>query len=164
MTMGTSRDALHVSPSAERAPRRDVGAKRRVDTPRVGPMRRLLHILALAVVTLVCAGITSPARSIANPAAPIDVAASDGSNAARAGLARQPAHLWHGARRVFDVKVAEAEIEDDDRHPLSDTSEDPAVPVRGSFPRNTGRASRSAPQSDTSRFAIGTGLPRGPPA
>jgi hypothetical protein len=133
---------------------------------RVPEMLRLLHLLALAIATVVCAGITSPGRGIANLAAPIEVAAADSANAARCALAAEPSpQQWRDrAPRPLAEDLQAVESDSDDGDTRCELADDAAVAFRRiSFPREPGRALRGEPEIDASRFAIDTGLPRGPP-
>src|SRR4051812_34377340 len=109
MLRGPSRDGSDDGRSAETTP-----ARGRRAAPTVRAVR-LLHLLAFAIVTVVCAGLTSPARGIVNVAAPIAVAARDGANAVRWGLSPQPSHQWRDAAHpLLDLKAIEADLDDDD--------------------------------------------------
>lgn len=126
---------------------------------------RQLTVIAFAMVTVVCAGIAGAGRTLA--VGPVEVVA--------AISAPQPSQQqWRVGEEPADVDcdAVEAERDDDDRddddfgdednrsHALADL----AIMVRGAgAPRCPGRALRSEPQTDTSRFACGIGLPRGPP-
>ena len=126
---------------------------------------RLLQCLALAIATVVCAGITSPGQGIANLAAPVDVAAPDSASAVRWASPSEPLRQWRNraaARPAGDLKAVAAESDDGDPRP--ELADDAASAFEAaSFPREPARASRDEPRTDTSRFAISTGLPRGPP-
>jgi hypothetical protein len=128
---------------------------------RVPELLRLLHVLALAIVAVVCAGIASPAPGIACQAARSEVAARDSASAVRA-LAPQPSRPW----RYLDAVEADLDDDDidDDRDRQSDVADDPATTFRGvGLPSKLDRALRGDAPIDTSRFAIGSCRPRGPP-
>lgn len=133
--------------------------------PAGGSLLRLLHGLALAIVAMVAIGVASPGRSGGTFSA--EAAASDGPNGSRWAVASeqvQRSHRWRdGApRAVADFKAIE--FDDDDADTLCDLLDDPTVAVKDPcFSRGSGRARRAHAQIDPSRFAAGTGLPRGPP-
>lgn len=170
MMRGPSRDASHDGASTEARAERGAGTKRggipnahaRVSAKRRVPkLLLLLHLLALAIVTVVCAGIASPAPAIASPAAPLEVVAPDSANAVRA-LARQSPHPSRDcAARPADA--AEADIDDDGETPFG-VADDPAPAFKDVWlQRRPAPAWRGEPRSDTSRLAIGSCRPRGPP-
>jgi hypothetical protein len=128
-------------------------------------MLRLLQWLAIAIATLVCADIARPGHGIASLGPAIEVAASDVANAVQRASAPQRSHYWRdgAARPVLALEVLDSDIDGGDA--LYDVADGAATGFKGvSFPRESGRALRCQPRIDTSRFAIGTGLPRGPPA
>lgn len=124
---------------------------------------RLLQCLAAAFITLVCAGVASPAQGIGRLAASLDAAGftrADGANTARRAPERSHSLRDGGTRRVCEV--IESDASDDDA--LSDAADGTAIVFDGAaFSREPGRAPRCQVRIDTSRFAVGTGLPRGPP-
>src|SRR6478752_3599927 len=89
MITGPSRDASHDGTATEASSDRlRCGSARELRLARhhgtqnrVPEVLRLLHLLALAIVTVVCAGIASPGRGTASLAAPIAVAAHDSAGA-----------------------------------------------------------------------------------
>lgn len=169
MIRGLSRAASHDGRSTEATPERGAGTKPAVSmelgSSRVPGILRLLQLLVLAIVTVVCAGVTSPARAIASLAPSIEVAAHDSADAERRGMAPEPPQQRRHdiARPVVDLDAVEADI-DDDGDPLPDVADDRPAAFRGvCLPRRPGRPLRVEPQVDTSRLAFGRGLPRGPP-
>ena len=126
---------------------------------------RLLHLLTLAILTIVGAGIASPARGTTTLAGPVAVAPGDSVHAAKRALAPQPSHQrrHHVTHPAADLDALEADL-DDDRDVLPDAAADRTATFTGVWlPRRPSRGLRVDPQTDTSRFASGTGLPRGPP-
>lgn len=126
---------------------------------------RLVQRLALALLTiLVCASSPRPIRaSLQIVAAAVELASPDG--AAADDVAPESSHrlLDDRGRPDVDLDALEADLDDDDDRVGHD-----ANPVSLTFraappPRQPGRARRGDGESDTSRFAAGTGLPRGPP-
>jgi hypothetical protein len=156
-----------------RAPRqrRNVAERRGgVDGPksRVPESLRLLRRVVLAIVTvIVCAVIASPAgRSASLLAGAFDVAAeADSGNAVRGVLASEPLQYWqddHGTRGT-DLKAVEFDGDDED-DPLCHVPDNAALSFRCvPAPPKPAHALRAELQIDTSRFAAGPGLPRGPP-
>lgn len=133
---------------------------------RAPEMLRLLHLLALAIMAVFCAGMATPARTIVT-AAPLLVAAPDTANAVRWASAPSLSPQWGNAGRpLVNLKAVATENDrddDDDDDAQSDVADDAAACRGVCFPRDPGRASRGAAQIDRLRLAIGTGLPRGPP-
>jgi len=130
-----------------------------------GIVVRLLQRLVLAIVTIVlCASVTSVVRRVAI-AGRIDAATAEAHYVARcAAPVPDQSQEWQGAdERVADLKAVESELDEEDRD-VSDVTDDttPAM-SRLLVPRKTHRVSRGEAEIDTSRFAAGTGLPRGPP-
>lgn len=162
MVGAPSSNASPAGLSARRANKRGAG------TPanRVRAMVRMFHLLAFAILTIVCAGVMSSGRSIATLVASIDVVVSDGANAARWGSAQASPREWCdcAAHPVDDLQAMESDIDDGDDSLCAAADEAAVAASRLAFPRTPGRSLRSEAQIDTSRFAIGTGLPRGPPA
>jgi hypothetical protein len=145
-------------------PLRGVGA-----TSRMHAMLLVLRRLALAVAALVvCAGVAAPSRAAAGFVAPAAVKLVACESAGREVMRASRLHPQDdAARRAIDLNAVELDDDDDDTDgddPLCAVSEGalpfPSVPL----PRNPGRAVRSELPTDTSRFAAGPGLPRGPPA
>jgi hypothetical protein len=127
-------------------------------------MLRVLHRLALAIVTLACAGAASPGLSLTalTAAPPIEIAMADSAVLARPMSAPKPVRQWEDAAEAPAVDLKAVECDDGDA--LCDLPEDAilafaAVP----FPREGAPTPRSEQEVDTSRFAMSTGLPRGPP-
>ncbi len=131
----------------------------------------LLRYLALALaMALVGLGLTSTGLASAGRATTGLLAASIGTAAPESadteGAATTPAssHHWGGgaARPDGDLKAVEIDIDEDD--PLCEAAHGPPPAFRCvPLPGKPDRASRGELQNDTSRFAAGTGLPRGPP-
>lgn len=131
---------------------------------RVAKMLRLFRRLAVAIATLlVCAGIAGPPRGLL--AATIDVvAAPDSANAEH----RDASHHWHdgSSRPVEDLEAVEADVDDNDDDDWRwDARDEVSVAFRWLPPEHQpDRSWRGELQIDASRFAAGTGLPRGPPS
>jgi hypothetical protein len=158
----------HVRAPVLRFARHEVAHRRggiRGPKNRMPEMLRLLLRFALAIVTvIVCAGIARPAGGSASllVAAAIDMAAPDSAGAEQA---REPSHHWRdgASSTVVDLKAVESDVDDDD-DPLWHVPDDPALAFRYvPAPRRPDRAARGELPIDTSRFAAGTCLPRGPP-
>jgi hypothetical protein len=126
---------------------------------------RRLQWLALAIVAIVCAGLAGPAPHIAKLAPSIEVTARDES----ASVVRRPSaprwsHYWQAGavRPVVDLEALASDIDDGDvLYGVADGVSAGFESV--SFPREPAGTLRCQPRVDTSRFALGTGLPRGPP-
>jgi hypothetical protein len=120
---------------------------------------RLLRV-ALAIVTVIlCACIASPRQR----AASFLVAAIDAP--AQGQRASERSHHWKygDSRRVAELAAVEVDLEDDD-DPLCDVADEAAPAYRCvPAPHRSDRVARADLPRDTSRFAAGTGLPRGPP-
>lgn len=130
-----------------------------------GIVLRLLQRLVLAIVTIVlCASVTSVVRRVAVAGA-IDAAVADAHVAARcAAPAPDQSQEWQDADdRVADLKAVESEFDEEDRDVSDVADEAPQALSRIVASPETDRVSRGEAQFDTSRFAVGTGLPRGPP-
>ncbi|MDF2691696.1 MAG: hypothetical protein K0S65_79 [Labilithrix sp.] len=145
------------------------GARRRGGTakPAVSELLRLIHRLALAIVTIVvCAVIASPGRgSVSLLAGALDVTAADCANAGRGVLTSEPLQYCQGdhGERGTDLKAVEFDGDDED-DPLWHVAENAALSFRRvPAPPKPNQVLRGELQIDTSRFAAGTGLPRGPP-
>ena len=138
-----------------------------VDRPksRVLEMLRLLHPLALAIVTVIaCVGMTGPLWGVANLlATPIDVTAPESGDAERRAWAPESSDDWqHGAVRAFvDFETEESDL-DDEEAPLFEIAAALAFGCVSVPPRPDANL-RGEPPIDTSRFASGTVLPSGPP-
>lgn len=137
---------------------------------RMPVMLRLLRLLAFAIVTIVCAGLTSPGLGLASGRGPIEIGAA-GRAAPPIGwaLRPQPSHQWRdgAAAPVVAPDPVEADGDDDNRNDDDERRSDVAhhsVVVDGARIPNRGSALHVAPSVDTSRFAIGEHLARGPPA
>lgn len=185
MTRGPS-SASHERPSREReatlgrgaaescserspAPRADSQPRRASAYGRGRAALRLLFLFVIAVITVACAGITSPGRGIAGRPTVVELAGS-GVDAARSAVTSQfgrRRRQWRDGveRPVMYREAVEADVDDDDAHTRWGIAGAAPVALRGiSMPRKPGRALRGEAQSDTSRFAIRRGFPRGPPA
>ncbi len=135
---------------------------------RVRQLLRFVH-LALAIATvIVCAGIALPGRASASFVAATFVTASETESAARGLPASEPLRHWQACEDgpAVDFKAVESDCEDDgqqDRH--CDVPESLALSF-GYVPGPSGpdAAWRGELGIDPSRFAAGSGLPRGPPA
>jgi hypothetical protein len=122
---------------------------------------RLLRLLALAVLTVIASlGMTSPGWTLATAlASPSSVTAG----AARFAPARAASDdAQHGVvRAIVEPNSEESDLDDEDS-PLFEFDArlafSCAVP-----PRRSDITSRGEPPIDTSRFASGAVLPRGPP-
>ncbi|AKU98298.1 hypothetical protein AKJ09_04962 [Labilithrix luteola] len=130
----------------------------------------MLYLLAVAVITVVCAGITTPGRGIAGYPTVAELA-GHGVHAARSAMGSQlgqRSRQWRDGveRPVMFREAVEADVDDDDAHTRCWGIAGAApVALRGvATPRMPGRALRGEAQSDTSRFAVRRGFPRGPPA
>lgn len=126
-------------------------------------MLRWLRLLTVAIATVVC--VTGISRT-ANLTASLVAAEVPSAHSSRATSPPEP-NQWRSAHRsVADLKALEAEIDEDDADDadtLPDVA-DEAVSVRGiSTPHEPPRALRGGFAFDTSRFAVDTTLPRGPP-
>jgi hypothetical protein len=159
----------HEGPSAGVTRQHRAVAERRggIDGPkrRVPELLRLLRRLAFAIVTVaVCALIACPGQGSASLAAAVDVAEGASASAVRGVLASEPLQYWqddHGTRRA-DLKAVESDGDEDD--PLCHVPVNAALSFRCQpVPPKPACALRCELQVDTSRFAAGPGLPRGPP-
>lgn len=165
--------ASHERPSGKSGERESAldGTSRR--SGRVGHARgrsalRLLYLLVVAVITVVCVGITSPGRGIASRPSAVELA-GHGVHAARsAAMQFAPrTRQWRDGleRPAIFREAVEADVDDDDAHTRWGVAGAAPVALRGvPTARKPGRALRGEAQSDTSRFAIRRGFPRGPPA
>jgi hypothetical protein len=138
----------------------------------VASLRRYYGIL-LAFVTLVCAslaGVPQQAAS-ARTGSTLDAvdAVLDSTGAVQWALASGSSHHLRGGADPSDVDLEGIESDsddndDDDGDPRHHVADHGAAAVDGIvFPRRPGRAWSREPERDTSRFASGIGLPRGPP-
>lgn len=131
---------------------------------RVSALLKLLHLLAFAILTVVCAGLASDGRDIASLATRTEVTALRGGDTAAWALANQPVHQWQdGAASVVRDALEAEDLDDDDGDArFHDRVDEGRAFTRVGSARGAGRALREA-LSDPSRFAMGRGLPRGPP-
>lgn len=130
-------------------------------------MLRWLRLVALAIVTVVSLGLLGPGRGLVSLSRPLAVAALECSSSAAGALASESSHHWRQGepRAAIENDAVEADLDDDDGDTRSHVSGDAAMALRASgSPRESGRALRTDAEIDTSRFASGTGLPRGPPS
>lgn len=127
-----------------------------------------LQRLALAVVLLVVCGTTARGAPAARPQpgigpamAAVDLALRHHTTAARP----EPSRFWRAPHPAPALDLDALETDDE-------LDEDPVAHVHGfaestkpclAPERDATRVLRAAPERDTSRFAAGTGLPRGPP-
>jgi len=136
-------------------------------TDRMPSIVRSLHLLLLAIISIVCAGSTCPGPASASPLAAIHVVAPDGAIAARlASAAPQPSHQWRRSAAHATVDRDPIEIDDnDDRDTRGELAADSPVAFEDVWlPGELGRAPRREPRDGTPRFAVTTGSPRGPPS
>jgi hypothetical protein len=141
----------------------------RGSTKRALEMLRLLHLLALAVLTVLVAGAPMPKRDVVSVAAAVARPAPAAAPAARRASALPAFHHWQAGvvrplRTIEDRLAVGAGLEGDDDAAPDLANELAAAFTSASFPREPGRPSPSEPPIDTLRFAIGRGLPRAPPA
>lgn len=160
------------SPRSDAAPSsvaRDALVVRGWVTTSVGVTRlvRVSLFAALALFTLlVCAGLVGPHRAV-RAVTPVGFAfaplASD--HDVRCASTPEPARSWAEDSDGPGLDVGDVELDDDEGDARHDFAGAPCVAVRG-LPDLAGgrRPARGEPRFDTSRFAMGTGLPRGPPA
>ena len=128
----------------------------------VRDMRRLLQWLAVVLVTLVCAGFASPGQRITALGASLEVSPPEAATTTQRPPRRQMSHHWLAGTVRLNLETVKEDLDDGDA--LFDAVDGAAVGFESvSFPREAGRALRCQPRVDTSRFAVGTGLPRGPP-
>ena len=140
----------------------------RIDARKSGPaMLRFLLRLTIAIATvLACAGIARPERGSASLlATTVHVVAAAGSSAERCVAPSGSLHRWHEGAGHPLADLEAIELDDDEDDSLRDVLGVAAlsfgcVPI----PREANRDPVGELPVDTSRFAAGTGLPRGPPA
>lgn len=124
---------------------------------------RLLQRLVLAVVAIVvCASITSVVRRAA-VAGRVDTAVR--AQHRRAASAPESTQEWRAddVRGFVDLQALEEDDLDEEDAPFA-FADDPADHAdRTPLPRRPAWSGRGEASNDTSRFAAGTGLPRGPP-
>lgn len=142
----------------------------------------LWHRLAFAVVAVIfCAGVAVPGWRSARPiAAAIDAAVRDTASAERVALQSEQLQRWRDDGARFEVDHTAIESDGDGDEPLCDKAIEsdgdgdeplcdlthgaarslPCIPLQ----RKADRALRGELPIDTSHFAAGPRLPRGPPA
>ena len=130
-------------------------------------MLRLLLRLTIAIATVIaCAGVARPERGSASLlASTVRVVAAAGASAERSGAPSESLHRWHegAGHPLADLEAIEADDDDDDS--LRDVLGVAALSFRCvPIPFEADRDPGGEVAVDTSRFAAGTGLPRGPPA
>lgn len=127
-----------------------------------------LQRLALAVVVLVVCGAMAYGSRAARPEprigpamAAVDLALRHHSTAARP----EPSRFWRAPHPAPELDLDAVETDDElDDDPVAHLhGEAETVRARPATPRDGARTPRGAPERDTSRFAVETGLPRGPP-
>lgn len=126
-----------------------------------------LQRLALAVVVLVvCATTAYGSRASREPRigpamAAVDLALRHHTTAARP----EPSRFWRAPHPAPELDLDALETDDElDEDPVAHvTGHAESVKPRLAPAREGARVPRAAPDRDTSRFAAGTGLPRGPP-
>jgi hypothetical protein len=137
-------------------------------TKRTRDMLRLLQRLALALATvLIAAGVQSPVRDAAPglSAAAHVVAVAQSASAPPSALTVKASRGWHGVgRSALDLRALELDDDDEDRSPCDAVDDAAPTFARPSAQPRPDRPFRREAQRDPSRVAIGTGLPRGPPA
>ena len=145
---------------------------------RVSPreLLRQLTFLAIAMVTVVCAGLVGRG-GLSGGASPVEIVAVAGASDARWAPAPQGSSQWRRGIDLpdFENDALEADLDDDDRDDRDDDdfgendarstlAHEQAVALRhAAFPRKPARALSSEHRLDPSRFVAGTRLPRGPP-
>lgn len=130
---------------------------------------RLLHRLVIAIIAIVvCGGVAGAVRGSANLlGAAIDAVTPPPAQTERAGRTPDPAHDCRdrAACRRLDLKAVESDFDDDDDDAPCDAADGAPLAFRCvPSPRGAARVGRGELSIDTSRFARGPGLPRGPPA
>ena len=134
-----------------------------------------LHLLVVALVTIVTAGLVSPGAVVARLTHPSGVAAKAGQRHAVRWTASRPFARPQdsAARSAFDrdaivVDIADDDLDDDDGEQRGATrphvASHAATPFRGArLSRRPSWDLRGHPQFDRPRFRTGRGLLRGPP-
>lgn len=96
---------------------------------------------------------------------PVEVAATFSANATLSTPPSEPLQQWWDLApedAIDALKAVEADI--DDLSPTCDVSDGTSMAFNANlFPRVPSRAQHGEPEEDPSAFAIGAGLPRGPP-
>lgn len=127
--------------------------------------RRLQRVLLAVVAVLVCVSVTGPFRGLASVRASI-ARASDSANECWVGAASSD-----GSHRCADVapqpgvdlEAIESDLDEEDDDALVDVADETAADfVCAPLPGRV-RPTRIETTVDTSRFARGPGLARGPP-
>jgi len=129
-------------------------------------LRTLMRIALAIVAVLFCAGLASTARVLGARADTVAVVVQvtvtpsidDDASSSRSPFVRTPS-----STPAEEVAAADTDLDDDD-DTLSAVSHLSSLAFRAvPSPGGRSRAIRSEGEIDTSRFAAGTGLPRGPP-
>lgn len=121
-------------------------------------LRVLYRFLSLATL-LACAGMLLPTGGSTRVLAVVQevVATASTESAWQAGDEETGVS--------FDMRPVESDDDDDDDDPFCDVADGAALAFRWvPTPRRPEQAPRTEVSGDTSRFAAGTGLPRGPPS
>lgn len=137
-------------------------------------MLRWLYVIAAALTVLFAADVLGGRGKLGVSSTAFTTEAAFSyrmTGAARCALRKMASHQWRdGARtsiadsQAIEADLTDADIVDGDNDPRSETTFDSTISIRGNAVRHpSGVASRGEAQSDTSRFAIEGGLPRGPP-
>lgn len=131
-------------------------------------LRTLMRMALAIVVVLFCAGLASTARVLAATADAVAVVAEVTATANlddEASSSRSPSVNNPASTRAEDLGAADTDLDDDDDDDsLNAVSHLSSLAFRVvPAPGGPSHAIRSEGESDTSRFAAGTGLPRGPP-
>lgn len=127
-----------------------------------GATKRVVMRLALALVTIIVAGLFAPTGgSRARLTHALDAASRAETNLERRSVPSRH-HLRDGTERVA-LGTDEAELDDDDSF-FHASSHAPATSPRIQTPRRPDGMRSGVLARDPSRFAIATDLARGPPA
>jgi hypothetical protein len=96
---------------------------------------------------------------------PVEVAATFNANATLSTPPSEPLQQWWDLAPEDAIETLEAlEADIDDLSPVVDISDGTSLAFdANSFPRVPNRPQRGEPEEDPLAFAIGAGLPRGPP-
>lgn len=122
---------------------------------------RLLQRLVLAVIAIiVCASITSVVRRAAAPGRVDTAVRAQHRRATPDATQEWPADE---ARGLVDLQALEEDDLDEEDAPFAFADDAPDHLDRAPLPRRPAWTGRGEASNDTSRFAAGTGLPRGPP-
>ena len=129
-------------------------------------LRFLLRLAVAIGAVIACAGIATPQRGSARlVATTFHVVAAASSSADRGVPPSGALHRWHEGAAYSECDLEAIESDDDKHDPLRDVLAVAGQPFRcGPTLCEPDRDPGGALSVDTSRFAAGTGLPRGPPA